>query len=125
MARLVGELVGLRRAARAGIEVEVCFDGRPHRRVVARRGSSLAGSFAGAGADAADRQIAALVREVPEARRVLVVSSDKRLGAAVKAAGGETSEPAASSAPSSARATEPSPAAREAGIRFPRWADSR
>ena len=70
--------------------VEVCFDGRPHDRVVAAAGESVAVSFAGGGANAADRMIAARVRELSSDRRVLVASSDKRLGAAIKAAGGAT-----------------------------------
>ncbi len=90
MERLVGELVAL--AARLGgdVEVEVCFDGRPHDRVVAAAGESVAVSFAGGGANAADRAIAARVRELAGEQRVLVASSDKRLAAAVKAGGGET-----------------------------------
>ena len=96
MERLVGELAELAARLGSGVAVEACFDGRPHERVVAAGGAGVAVSFAGGGADAADRVIAARVRELRDARgpedgpRVLVVSSDKRLGAAVKAAGGAT-----------------------------------
>jgi hypothetical protein len=93
MERLVGELGELAERLGPGVAVEVCFDGRPHDRVLAAAGESVAVSFAGGGADAADRRIAARVRELIEpgaGPRVLVVSSDKRLAAAVKAAGGET-----------------------------------
>jgi predicted RNA-binding protein with PIN domain len=71
--------------------VEVVFDGNPHARVVeAGRDSEVAVSFAGGGADAADRQIAARVRTAERPEAVLVVSSDRRLRAAVKAAGGSS-----------------------------------
>lgn len=74
------------------IEWEVCFDGRPHEGVLAAAGTAgVAAGFAGGGRDAADRLIAARVRELAAAqpgRAVLVVSSDRRLAAAVKAAGG-------------------------------------
>ena len=90
MERLVGELIGLARRLGADVAVEVCFDGRPHERVVAAAGTEVAVSFAGPGANAADRMIATRVRELGEGRQTLVVSSDKRLGAAVKAAGGTT-----------------------------------
>ena len=90
MERLVGELVALAERLGPGTTVEVCFDGRPHDRVVAAAGETVAVGFAGPGANAADKVIAARVRELAGERRALVVSSDKRLGAAVKAAGGET-----------------------------------
>jgi len=90
MERLVGELAALAARLGPGVAVEVCFDGRPHERVVAAADDAVAVSFAGPGANAADRMIAARVRELGAQRRTLVVSSDKRLGAAVKAAGGTT-----------------------------------
>jgi predicted RNA-binding protein with PIN domain len=90
MERLVGELVELARRLGPDVGIEVCFDGRPHERVVAAAAETVAVSFAGGGANAADRLIAARVRELADERRALVVSSDKRLAAAVKAAGGET-----------------------------------
>jgi hypothetical protein len=93
MERLVGELAELAERLGPAVALEACFDGRPHERVLAAAGESVAVSFAGGGADAADRKIAARVRELLAGEatpRVLVVSSDKRLGAAVKAAGGET-----------------------------------
>lgn len=88
MLRLVG---GLERLAATldQTRVEVVFDGNPHARVVeAGRDSRVGISFAGGGADAADKRIAALVREAERPGAVLVVSSDRRLRAAVKAAGG-------------------------------------
>jgi predicted RNA-binding protein with PIN domain len=91
MERLVGELVTLAAELAPGTAVEVCFDGRPHERVLAAAGETVAVSFAGGGANAADRVIAARVRELGAAgSSCLVVSSDKRLAAAVKAGGGET-----------------------------------
>ncbi len=88
MERLVGDLCAL--AARLGGEtaLEVCFDGRPHERVAAAGGTVVEVTFAGPGRNAADRMIAARARELgPGGHRVLVVTSDKRLLAAVKAAG--------------------------------------
>ena len=90
MESLVAELGDLARE-RPGLEVEVCFDGRPHERVAAAATAAGVGvSFAGPGADAADRSIAARVRERSGEVRVLVASSDRRLAAAVKAAGGSS-----------------------------------
>lgn len=86
MARLLGRLRPLA-AAEGGIAVEVVFDGRPHERVRAAA-AEIEVSFAGSGADAADREIAARVRASDRPQGVLVVSSDRRLVAAVKAAGG-------------------------------------
>ncbi len=87
MERLVGDLCAL--AARLGGEtaLEVCFDGRPHERVAAAGGGDVAVTFAGPGRNAADRMIAARARELGPGHSVLVVTSDKRLLAAVKAAG--------------------------------------
>lgn len=90
MEALVAELGTLARE-RPGLEIEVCFDGRRHERVgsaAARVGIGV--SFAGPGPDAADRMIAARVRERSAEARVLVASSDRRLAAAVKAAGGSS-----------------------------------
>lgn len=86
MARLVASLRGL--AAEHGLEVVVVFDGRPHEEVVAEAGQGVEVEFAPGGPDAADRVIAARVREHPDPGSVLVVSSDRRLQAAVKAGGG-------------------------------------
>lgn len=82
---------GLERLAadRAGLRVEVVFDGRPHAAVVEAADPALVDvGFASGGRNAADREIAARVRDDPDPARVLVVSSDRRLAAAVKAAGG-------------------------------------
>ncbi len=88
MERLTRRLGAL--AGETGLAIEVVFDGRPHARVE-RAAAVIAGvevSFASGGANAADREIAARVRADPEPAEVLVVSSDRRLAAAVKAAGG-------------------------------------
>ncbi|HKJ36387.1 MAG TPA: NYN domain-containing protein [Solirubrobacterales bacterium] len=89
MRRLVA---GLRRLAESldRTRVEVVFDGRPHAQVTeeAAREPAVPVEFAGPGADAADKVIAARVREAERPGAVLVVSSDRRLRAAVKAAGG-------------------------------------
>ena len=69
------------------LTVEVVFDGRPHQAVL-DAAEAVDVSFAGAGANAADREIAARVRAAEAPQTVLVVSSDRRLIAAVKAAGG-------------------------------------
>ena len=75
--------------ARPELAVEVVFDGRPHATVVeAARAAAVGVGFAAGGANAADREIVARLRADHEPGRVLVVSSDRRLAAAVKAAGG-------------------------------------
>lgn len=90
MESLVAEL-GTLAGERPGLEIEVCFDGRRHERVgIAAAKAGIGVSFAGPGPDAADRMIAARVRERSAEARVLVASSDRRLAAAVKAAGGSS-----------------------------------
>lgn len=90
MATLLAQL-GRLAEERPALTVEVVFDGRPHAAVEAAAAEAgVAAEFAGGGADAADRRIAALVRDDPEPSSVLVVSSDRRLVAAVKAAGGRS-----------------------------------
>ncbi len=86
MVRLLGRLQPLAGPPPA-LTVEVVFDGRPHQAVL-DAAEAVDVSFAGAGANAADREIAARVRAAETPRGVLVVSSDRRLIAAVKAAGG-------------------------------------
>lgn len=88
MRRLTGELVTL--AERSEIEIEVVFDGSEHRAVADAGRGRVTVSFAPGGPNAADRVISARVREAGEPGRVLVVSSDRRLVAAVKAAGGRS-----------------------------------
>lgn len=89
MERLVSRLGAL--AEGHAIEVAVVFDGRPHGRVEAAGERAGVGvGFASGGANAADREIAARVRADADPAAVLVVSSDRRLAAAVKAAGGRT-----------------------------------
>ncbi len=90
MRRLVAELRELARRLGPATDVEVCFDGRPHELVAAAGGDEVAVGFAGPGRNAADRRIAARARELGPERTVLVVTSDKRLIAAARAAGAET-----------------------------------
>jgi predicted RNA-binding protein with PIN domain len=87
MGRLVARLAALA-AEEPGLAVEVVFDGRPHDGVLEQASASVEIAFAGAGANAADREIAARVRAAKHPAQVLVVSSDRRLAASVKAAGG-------------------------------------
>jgi hypothetical protein len=87
MGRLVGQLQELA-DGQTDLRVEVVFDGRPHERVLAAGGRAVDVSFAGSGRDAADREIAARVRAAEAPESTWVVSSDRRLAAAVKAAGG-------------------------------------
>lgn len=90
MAALVGRLARLAEQ-RPALRVGVVFDGRPHAAVeAAAEGTGVEVGFAGPGADAADRLIAAMVREDSAPGAALVVSSDRRLVAAVKAAGGRS-----------------------------------
>jgi len=73
-------------ASSSGAEIRLVFDGRPHRRVeAAARGIGIA--FAPGGPDAADREIVTLLRADSEPASVIVVTSDRRLRNAVKAAG--------------------------------------
>jgi predicted RNA-binding protein with PIN domain len=88
MARLVERLDGLAERE-SGLRIEVVFDGRPHGRVLNGAPDSVDVAFAGGGADAADREIARRVRAAERPGAVLVVSSDRRLAASVKAAGGD------------------------------------
>jgi predicted RNA-binding protein with PIN domain len=94
MERLVASLAELAGGLGNDVSLEVWFDGRPHDAVAAAaEGAGVRVDFAGSGRDAADRRIAARVRELNEADpapAVLVVSSDRRLAAAVKAAGGRS-----------------------------------
>jgi hypothetical protein len=87
MGRLVAQLRELA-SVRPDLRVEVVFDGRPHERVRVAGGDAVDVSFAGGGRDAADREIAARVRAAASPEATCVVSSDRRLAAAVKAAGG-------------------------------------
>lgn len=87
MGRLVAQLATLA-DAEPGLEVEVVFDGRPHDGLLEGAPASVVIAFAGGGANAADHEIAARVRAADRPAQVLVVSSDRRLAAAVKAAGG-------------------------------------
>ena len=75
-------------AAPPGDEVTVVFDGRPDQGEVAaaaRLGVELV--FAPGGPDAADRVIAARARQVDEPGAHTVVTSDRELARAVRAAG--------------------------------------
>lgn len=86
MERLVERLNAF--AARTGIRVAVVFDGNPHAAVEAAGGSGVDVAFAPGGPNAADKLIAARVRGAERPEAILAVSSDRRLAAAVKAAGG-------------------------------------
>lgn len=88
MIRLVRRLELL--AAAEDVDVAVIFDGKPHADVRSTEGSGVEVGFAGTGRNAADRVIAARVREHSTPGEVLVVSSDRRLVASVKAAGGRS-----------------------------------
>jgi predicted RNA-binding protein with PIN domain len=84
MVRLVERLERL--AEREGIAVEVVFDGREHA-TVAAAASRIGVGFAPGGPNAADREIAARARAAADPGEILVVSSDRRLRASIKAAG--------------------------------------
>jgi predicted RNA-binding protein with PIN domain len=84
MRRLVGRLDRLAESER--IAIEVVFDGREHP-AVAAAAERVAVGFAPGGPNAADREIAARARAAERPGDLLVVSSDRRLQAAVKAAG--------------------------------------
>jgi predicted RNA-binding protein with PIN domain len=68
------------------VDLEVVFDGRPHRRVEAAA-ETIAVGFAPGGPDAADREIVARLRSDPDPGSIVVVTSDRRLRNSVKAAG--------------------------------------
>ncbi len=84
MARLVGELGEL--AEREGIAVTVVFDGREHVRV-RDADERVAVGFAAGGRNAADREIVRRIRAAGDPGAILAVSTDRRLRAAIKAAG--------------------------------------
>lgn len=86
MARLVRRLGVL--AEREQVPVMVVFDGRPEQAVERAAAEGVEVAFAPGGPDAADKVIAARVRESQQPEELLVVSSDRRLAAAVKAWGG-------------------------------------
>ena len=88
MRRLVDGLDELARDR--DLPVEVCFDGSPHAAVAAAATDRVAVSFAPGGPNAADRAIARRVREDEHPERLLVVTSDRRLRASIKAAGGRS-----------------------------------
>ncbi len=88
MERLVGRLDAA--GKELGERIIVVFDGREHRRVSDAATGRVEVRFAPGGPDAADKAIAAIVRESKAPERTLVVSSDKRLRNSVKAAGGQS-----------------------------------
>jgi predicted RNA-binding protein with PIN domain len=88
MRRLVGGLDSL--ARELDLAVEVCFDGSPHAAVADAATDRVAVSFAPGGPNAADRAIAERVRGAEDPGGLLVVTSDRRLQAAIKAAGGRS-----------------------------------
>lgn len=88
MARLVAALDEL--AGEQELAVEVCFDGSEHAVVAAAATGRVRVWFAPGGPNAADREIAARVRAGENPGRLLVVTSDRRLQASIKAAGGRS-----------------------------------
>lgn len=88
MRRLVDGLDGLAREQE--VAIEVCFDGSSHAAVAEAATDRVSVSFAPGGPNAADRAIAKRVREDESPERLLVVTSDRRLQASIKAAGGRS-----------------------------------
>lgn len=84
MGRLVGRLEAL--AASEDVEIGVVFDGRRHERV-AHAADAVEVGFAPGGRDAADKEIVRMIRADEHPASIVAVSSDRRLRAAVKAAG--------------------------------------
>lgn len=76
-------------AAREDVELTVVFDGGEHERVAAAA-ERISVRFAPGGPDAADREIVRLIRADPAPGSIVAASSDRRLRASVKAAGGES-----------------------------------
>lgn len=75
-----------RLAESAGIELTVVFDGREHERVRAAV-ERVGVRFAPGGPNAADREIVRMIRSDPNPSSIVAASSDRRLRAAIKAAG--------------------------------------
>lgn len=73
-------------AEREGVEVTVVFDGREHERVSAASGHVSVG-FAPGGRDAADKEIVRRIRADSDPAGIVAATSDRRLRAAIKAAG--------------------------------------
>lgn len=88
MRRLVAALDELAREHK--LPVEVCFDGSEHAAVAAAATDRVRVWFAPGGPNAADREIAARVRAAEDPALLLVVTSDRRLQASIKAAGGRS-----------------------------------
>lgn len=84
MERLTRRLAAF--AAREGAELTVVWDGREHARVAAA-GEGIEVRFAPGGPDAADREIARLIRADQSPATITAVSSDRRLRNSIKAAG--------------------------------------
>ena len=84
MERLTDELEALAEAS--GDEVAVVFDGRPF---PLDGGGRVEVGFAPGGPNAADHAIADWVRDDPEPATLTVVTSDRELEQAVRAAGAE------------------------------------
>jgi predicted RNA-binding protein with PIN domain len=82
MRRLVGELEAF--AVATGDDVAVVFDGRPFE---LEGGGLVEVGFAPGGRNAADHAIADRVRDEPEPAGLTVVTSDRELEEAVRAAG--------------------------------------
>ncbi len=84
MKRLIGELEEFAEAT--GDEVAVVFDGRPF---PLEDGGRVEVGFAPGGRNAADHAIADRVRDDPDPASLTVVTSDRELEDAVRAAGAE------------------------------------
>ena len=84
MERLVRRLDAF--ASREGVEVTVVFDGREHERVAGAAETVVVG-FAPGGRDAADREIVRRIRADANPGEIVAATSDRRLRAAIKAAG--------------------------------------
>jgi predicted RNA-binding protein with PIN domain len=84
MERLVRRLDAF--AAREDADVTVVFDGREHERVLGAA-RLVAVGFAPGGRDAADREIVRRIRADDDPSALVAATSDRRLRAAVKAAG--------------------------------------
>ena len=84
MERLVRRLDAF--AAREDADVTVVFDGREHERVLGAA-RLVAVGFAPGGRDAADREIVRRIRADDDPGALVAATSDRRLRAAVKAAG--------------------------------------
>jgi predicted RNA-binding protein with PIN domain len=85
MGKLTARLAAMSR--RDGVEIVVAFDGEERESVRSAGRDDVEVRFAPGGPDAADREIVRLLRADPDPGSILVITSDRRLRASVKAAG--------------------------------------